>query len=137
MGASAKPESSRILIDFGEGRPSTLLTVDPATKLLLCIEMKITPEHLVQVLPKAQNLSIDQFGWTSGAVATDIPTDRSFAFIPPKNFGNVESLVGPRQRPAVDEKVGRPAPNFVLTVLDGPRKTKTITKRPSSPTRSL
>ena len=127
-GAGAKSERSGILIEFGQGRPGVLLTVDSATKLLSSIEMKIAPELLARGLPKGQTLSIDQFGWTSGAVATDIPKDRSFAFEPPKDFGKDESLVAQGQPAAADDKIGKPAPNFTLTVLDGPGKTKTITK---------
>ena len=89
-----------------------LLTVDPATKLLSSIEMKIDPEQLAQGLPKGQTVSIEQFGWTSGAVATQLPKDRSFAFEAPKDFAKVDSLVGQGQRPAVDEKAGQTRPRI-------------------------
>src|SRR5260370_11368572 len=39
--AAAKPENRALLIDLEKGRPDILLTVDPATKLLSGIEMKI------------------------------------------------------------------------------------------------
>jgi len=127
-GAGANRESSGILIDFGQGRPSMLLTADSDTKLLSSIEMKIDPEQLARGLPKGQTVSIDQFGWISGAVVTQVPKDRSFVFEAPKDFAKVDSLVPQGKRPAADDKVGKPAPNFVLTVLNGPGKTKTITK---------
>jgi len=126
--AGAKAENQAILIDVEQGRPGMLLTVDPATKLLSSIEMKIDPERLAQGLPKGQTVAIEQFGWTSGAVATQLPKDRSFAYQAPKDFAKVDSLVGQEKEPAGKDKAGKPAPNFVLTVLDGPGKTKTITK---------
>ena len=127
-GAGAKSERSGILIEFGQGRPGMLLTVDPATKLLSSFEMKIDPEQLARGLPKGQTVSIDRFGWYSGAVVTQVPKDRSFVFEAPKDFAKVDSLVPQGQPAAADDKIGKPAPNFVLTVLDGPGKTKTITK---------
>ena len=77
-----------------------LLTVDPATKLLSAIEMKIDPAQLAQSVPDRQDVSIEQFGWTAGAVATAAPKDRSFAFEAPKGFAKVDSLVAQDQRPA-------------------------------------
>jgi len=126
--AGTKAGNPAILIDLEQGRPGMLLTVDPATKLLMSIEMKIDREQLAQSLPKGQTVSIERFGWTSGAVATQLPKDRSFAYEPPKGFAKVDSLVGQENEPVGKDKTGKPAPNFVLTVLDGPGKTKTITK---------
>jgi thiol-disulfide isomerase/thioredoxin len=127
-GSGAKPASTKLLIDFGEARSGMILTVDPASKLLTSIQMKIDPLQLARGLPTGQTVSLDQFGWNSGPVATQLPKDRSFAFEIPKDFTKVDAVIGQQQRPAVDEKLGKPAPNFVLTVLDGPGKSKTLTK---------
>jgi len=122
----AKAASVTILIDLEKGQPDILLSIDTATKLLSAIEMKIDPERVVQG-PQGQAVAIERFGWTSGAVTTQIPKDRSFAYAAPKDFAKVESLMERPAQPA-DNKVGKPAPNFTLTVLDGPGKTKTMTK---------
>ncbi len=78
---------------------------------------------------RVENVSIEKLGWTSGAVSTEIPKDRSFAFEAPKGFAKVDTLLGgAEEAPANNSKVGKPAPDFTLTLLDGPGKTKTITK---------
>ena len=123
----AASEHPVILIDLQKGRPVILLNIDPATKLLSSIEMKIDPAQLAQGLPPGQHVAIERFGWSSGAVKTEIAKDRSFAFAAPKDFAKVENLMEQPEQPA-DNKLGKPAPNFTLTVLDGPAKTKTMTK---------
>jgi len=127
-GAGGQAASPAIWIEIEQARTGMLLTVDPVTKLLSSIDMKIDSELLTRGLPKGETVSIDQFGWTSGAVATQLPKDRSFSYEAPKGFAKVDSLVGKSQEPVAKENVGKPAPNFVLTMLDGPGKTKTITK---------
>jgi thiol-disulfide isomerase/thioredoxin len=123
----AKAEHAAILIDFAKGQPDLVLRIDPATKLLSSIEMKIDLERLARGLPKGEDVAIERFGWTSGAVTDQIPKDRSFAYAAPKDFAKVDNLMERPDQPA-DNKLGKPAPDFTLTVLDGPGKTKTITK---------
>jgi thiol-disulfide isomerase/thioredoxin len=73
--------------------------------------------------------------WTAGAVSTRAPADEAFAFTPPKAFTRVDDLAlaparnddeGPRYK--VQALVGKPAPDFTLTVLEGPETTKTVSK---------
>ncbi len=87
-----------------------------------------------QAAPPGQTLAIDKFGWTSGTVSTQLAADRSFAFVAPKGFTPIE---GVREQPggavpapqyAVQEKLGKPAPDFSLTLFDGPGKTRTVSK---------
>ncbi len=119
-----KPGNAGILIDLGKGAPGVLLTVDPVTKLLSSIDLKVAPEVLAD-----RKVSIEKLGWSAGVVSTEVPKDRSFAFEAPKGFAKVDTSLGAAQdAPANDSKVGKPAPDFTLTVLDGPGKTKTITK---------
>src|SRR6185312_6972494 len=131
--AADKRDDESLVIDLQEG-PDLLLRVDPATKLLSAIELKIDPTQLAKSAPPGQTLSIDQFGWTAGAISTKVPADRSFAFVAPNGFSPIEGLKeqpgGAGQAPqyAVQEKLGKPAPDFSLTLLDGPGKTKTVTK---------
>ena len=131
--SGGKAEGSAILIKL-VGGPDLLLKVDPSTKLLSGIELKIdTLQRLDKSAPPGQTLSIQQFGWTVGAVSTQVAKDRPFSLEAPKDFTHIESLkdqpgAGPAPRYAIEEKIGKPAPDFSLTVLDGPGKTRTISK---------
>src|SRR5208282_2707723 len=96
-------------------------------------QIQIDPKTLSKSAPAGQSISIEQFGWTSGAVNTQVAKDRSFAYEVPKGFAKVDSLLerpgaGEEQKFAVNELLGKPAPDFTLTVLDGPDKTRTVTK---------
>jgi thiol-disulfide isomerase/thioredoxin len=127
-GGTAKPESPELLIDLAEGQPDILLTIDPATKLLSGIDMKIDPKLVAQAAKGGQELAIDQFGWSSGAISTQVPKDRSFAYEAPKGFAKVDSILEPQAEKPSSALVGKPSPDFTLTLLDGPGKTKTVTK---------
>jgi thiol-disulfide isomerase/thioredoxin len=139
MGGTLRPapadkhDDESVIIDLQEG-PDLLLRVDPVTKLLSAIELKIDPAQLAKSAPPGQALSIDQFGWTAGAISTRVAADRSFAFVAPKGFSPIEGLkeqpggAGQAPQSAVQEKLGKPAPDFTLTLLDGPGKTRTLTK---------
>jgi thiol-disulfide isomerase/thioredoxin len=121
----AKAADTALLIDLGKEQPSLVLTIDPVTKLLSSIDMKIDPQALGG--PGGAKVTIEKLGWTAGAVSTAAPNDQAFAVATPKGFAKVESLFE-EQKPPADAKVGKPAPNFTLTLLDGPGKTKTVTK---------
>ncbi len=141
LGASIRPapateggktEGSALLIDLMEG-PDLLLRVDPSTKLLSSIDLKLDPAQLARSAPPGQTLSIQQFGWAAGPVSTQVDPKRSFAFEAPNGFTRVESLeqqqgAGQAHKYAVQEHIGKPAPDFSLTLLDGPGKTRTMTK---------
>ena len=78
--------------------------------------------------------SIERFGWTAGAIATRLPADRSFAFVVPEGFTATTDLKARAgeaagAKYAVEEMIGKPAPDFRLTLLDGPAKFREIAKR--------
>jgi thiol-disulfide isomerase/thioredoxin len=131
--AGDRRDGEALIIDLQEG-PDLLLRVDPATHLLSAIELKLDPSQLAKSAPPGRTLAIDQFGWTAGAVSTRVAADRSFAFVAPRDFSPIEGLKeqpgGAGQAPqyAVQEKLGKPAPDFTLTLLDGPGKTRTMTR---------
>ncbi len=126
--AAGKPPVSAVVVDFPADQPDMYLTIDPATKLLSDIDLKIAPELLARGAPAAWRSTVDRFGWSAGAIATDVAKDRSFAYNPPKDFTKVDSFADEQEEKPSDKLVGKPAPDFTLTVLDGPAKTKTITK---------
>jgi thiol-disulfide isomerase/thioredoxin len=118
------------LIDQPEGADFRL-EIDPATKLLSRIDLQIDPKDLARSAQAGQPVTINEFGWSSGAVNTQVAKDRSFAYEPPTGFNKVDSLerrANEEPKFAVDQRVGKPAPDFTLTVLDGPGKTRTITR---------
>lgn len=122
----AGPDS--LMVDLRDG-PDLLLDIDPKTKLLSRIDVKIDADRLAASTPPGQTLSIEQFGWVSGPIATTVAKDRSFVFEAPKGFAKVDSLAKGSEHPAESPLIGKPAPDFTLTVLDGPGKTRTVTKK--------
>jgi thiol-disulfide isomerase/thioredoxin len=106
------------------------LLIDPQTKLLHAIDLVYDPTELVQKGIQDQ-VSVDRLGWKAGSVATkDLPAD-TFAFEPPKGFTKGESIaraLGLDKKSPAEEFIGKPSPNFTLNVLDGPGKTRTITR---------
>ncbi|AMV40590.1 redoxin family protein [Planctomyces sp. SH-PL62] len=121
-----------ILIDQQEG-PDLKLTIDAKTKLLKGVDLVIDPKILERSAQQGNPVKVEKLGWDSGAVATEAAAD-AFTFKAPEGFARVESFQeegeepGGRPKFAVDEMVGKPAPDFALTLLDGPDKTKTISK---------
>lgn len=118
-----------LMLDRKEG-PDFEMIVDPETKLLKKINLVIDPEILAKTAAGGNKITIDQFGWDAGTVSTKPPAADAFAFAPPKDFKKVDSLAqGGAEDPseAAQKLVGKSAPDFTLTVLDGD-KTKTVSK---------
>lgn len=123
-----------LLIAQADG-PSLKLSVDPKTKLLTDIDMLVDPKLLERAAQQGKKVKVDKLGWVAGPVSTGPAAADAFAFKAPEGFAKVDSFQeamagGPQERPkmAVDAKVGQPAPDFALTLLDGPDKTKVATK---------
>ncbi len=125
------PGALALVLDNQDG-PDLRLEIDPATKLLSRIDFLIDAVTLARSAP-GQRLTIEHLGWTAGSVNTQVQRDLSFAYKAPKEFSKVDSFAeGPKAgempKLAVNERLGKPSPDFTLTVLDGPGKTRTITK---------
>jgi thiol-disulfide isomerase/thioredoxin len=123
----------RVLKVGSETGPSFLLLIDPKTKLLRAIDLAFDPEALAKSFPAGQKVEIRRYRWASGPVSTAPAAASSFAFAPPEGFAKVDALapaVGDDAEPKfkVQSLVGKPAPDFTLTVFDGPDKTKTVSK---------
>lgn len=123
-----------LLIAQGDG-PSLKLSVDPKTKLLTDIDMLVDPKLLEKAAQQGKKVKVDKLGWVAGPVSTEPAAADAFAFKAPEGFAKVDSFQeamagGPQGRPerAVESKVGQPAPDFALTLFDGPDKTKVATK---------
>jgi thiol-disulfide isomerase/thioredoxin len=115
------------MIEFDKGLTGFVVSVDQASKLISSIDMKVDMTQISRKSPSGPQTTIEQFGWKSGAITTELPKDHTFVYEAPKGFSKVDSLTereGPKDHPLL----GKPAPEFTLTVLDGPGRTKTITK---------
>jgi thiol-disulfide isomerase/thioredoxin len=138
LGSSIKLEDDRtvggvpykVLRITQEKGPGLRLLVDPQSKLLKAIDLIYDPTDLFEKGIQ-DNVTIDRLGWTAGTVATkDIPAGE-FAFEPPQGFTKTESIaqaIGVKDKTPVEELVGKPAPNFTLTVLDGQGKIRTLSR---------
>ena len=129
----------RVLKIGSETGPSFLLLVDPETKLVRAIDLTFDPKALADSFPGGQSVKIDRYRWASGPVETKPAPAEAFAFAPPEGFTKVDGLAQtekPKENAGDDAEpkfkvqglVGKDAPDFTLTVLDGAGKTKTVTK---------
>lgn len=130
-GTQLRLEADGVLaIDAASG-PGWRLHIDPTTKLVRRIELAATPADLAAVAPAGHVLGAPQVGWSSGPIRTEAPDAKLFAFEPPPGFSEVAALeaAAPAGAKAPEHPlVGKPAPEFSLTALDGAGKTRRLTK---------
>ena len=139
-GPAGRPaRTARSVIDLRDG-PDLLLRVDPATKLLSAIELKIDPAQWPRAAARPD--ALDRAVRLDGRRHLDAAPRRSLVRLRrPQGFTPTPDLKArpgePRPGPkyAVEETIGKPAPDFTLTLLDGPGKTRTVTNA-TSPARS-
>ncbi len=131
LGGTLTPEDDRdvagtacqaLLIDQEQGADYRLL-VDRKSKLLKGVDVVVDAEALMKGAPVKQKIEINQFGWYPGTISTEVPGPDAFTYEPPKGFTKVETFASKAEAMA-----GKPAPDFSLTVYDGPGKTKTLSK---------
>jgi len=116
-------------LELGD-EPALRVLIDPATNLIRRMEYVVDEKSAAERVPKSagelQSLSI---AWDSGEVSTGPIDAEVFAFKPPAGFARLKAAEAkPAAAPAKNEMVGKLAPEFSITVLDGPNKTKTLTR---------
>jgi thiol-disulfide isomerase/thioredoxin len=110
-------------------RPSTRIIIDPQTKLIRRIERAISAESLTEASPASASLASYTLTWNSGPISTDPPPAETTTFTPPDGFKPV--VIAQAKPPAAEEAhplVGKPAPDFELTLLNGPDHTEKVTR---------
>jgi thiol-disulfide isomerase/thioredoxin len=106
--------------------------IDPETKLVREIDVGRESKGLADTLPKPLDVEITTCRWSAGTIATQPPADSTFAFTPPEGYTKVETLanaagkIEAAPKFKVQERIGKPAQKFTLTLLDGPDKTRTV-----------
>jgi thiol-disulfide isomerase/thioredoxin len=123
-----------LVIDLEKG-PDLRLLIDPETKLAVRIEQVIDPDSIAGHAPKGVTLKAPQVAWTAGTISTEAPKPEAFAFAPPQGFSQIgaraerrEVADAKKKDEPVNDLVGKPAPAFTLTMLDGEGKTKKVSK---------
>jgi thiol-disulfide isomerase/thioredoxin len=103
------------------------LAVDPDSTLIREVALHPAADTLTGKTA-VESLSIV---WNSGAIATEIK-DGSFAFDAPKGFKKLDELMpgeAKRNEPTfLEALLGKPSPEFSMTMLDGEGKTKAVAK---------
>jgi thiol-disulfide isomerase/thioredoxin len=119
-----------LLVDQTEG-PDIRMLIDPESKLVRQIDLVYTLEEINAKAREGQKIDGASVTWKAGTIARAVPKD-AFSTVPPVGFEKVEPAAPERPQDAdkslVDGLVGKPAPDFTLTVLDREGKTKTVSK---------
>lgn len=117
-----------LLVEQGDEPPLRVL-IDPKTNLIRRMEYVLDPKGLASRVPTEGELAEMGLAWTSGPIATEAPARSPFAFQAPAGYERIEAA---KPKVAAAEArnplVGKPAPDFTLTVLDGAGKTKKVTR---------
>jgi len=111
--------------------PALRLLVDPKTNLLNRVEMVVDPKDLEAKVPGVA-LSDATIAWASGPISTTDPDPKAFAFTKPATYTEVAPVEFGKKKgddtAQVHKLVGKASPDFTLTVLDGPGKTRKVSK---------
>ncbi len=124
----AKGKTFRLLLLHRKKSPDLRLILDGKTLLVTRIEIVLSPQEI----ENEPTIVPNSIAWDAGAIATTTPDDSAFAFKPEKGVEKVatqaelEKSLGSTE--LAERWVGKPAPDFTLTVADGPGKTRKVSK---------
>jgi alkyl hydroperoxide reductase subunit AhpC len=134
-----------LFVDWPRG-PGYRLLIELESKLVARIELVHATELYNEQAPPNQRLGQLEINWAAKSIKTGVPGREAFAFQAPKGFNKVAEkdvlerplapgeirLPADAQAALMDEMkaseamIGKPAPDFKVTVMDGPGKTKVI-----------
>ena len=123
-------------IEQGDEPPLRIL-IDPETHLIRRMEYVLDPKGLAERVPSEGAIEEMNLAWDSGVItSSDLPAE-AFAFTAPAGFQRIKAAEAkpvaaagakvPGAAPK-NEFIGQVAPDFTVTVLDGPGKTKKISR---------
>ena len=124
----------KVLVATSAHKTAYRLLIDPETKLLRAIDVTLGPDALAEMLATAGKVRVTTYRWSAGAVSTDAPAADAFSSEVPKNFAKLGDPPGKGEDKAAEAPkfevqglIGKPAPEFTFTLLDGD-KTRTVTR---------
>ena len=108
--------------------PTLTLWVDDATKLIDRVDVAVKGDASASLVPNSP-LAVESLSWSAGKIATKDVPDATFSMVRPDGFSEIAKLEKDvARKKAEHELVGEPAPDFRLNILDGPGKTRRVTK---------
>jgi thiol-disulfide isomerase/thioredoxin len=107
------------------------LLIDPKTSLVRSIEVTPDARAIAALFPPGTPVKVEAYHWSAGPIATSAPA-AAFTVELPRNFTKVGELAragagDDEPKFKVHDLLGKPAPEFTLTLLDGP-KTRTVAR---------
>lgn len=128
LGNAIGPNDKLTLEPRREGDPdgTEALVVNGTIRLLID-----TRTHLIQRMELLGADSQPALTWNAGKIRTDPPAKDAFAMEIPEGIQPIAPLAGKEEqaeKPDAHPLLGKPAPQFTLNVLDGPDKTRRVTK---------
>ena len=123
--------SCRVIRIDNENVTDYLLLIDPRTNRLQGIDVVPDSKRPADDFPEGGKVTLQQFGWRAGKIVTD-PAPELFSTALPKGYSKIEPYTAapaedaPKHR--VEDLVGKPAPDFALSILDAEGKFRRVTK---------
>lgn len=108
--------------------PGIRLLVDPETSLLRGMEL------VIEAAADSRGVDLKSITWAVGSLKTAAPEPTAFRFTPPTGFAKLAEVAGdPANQPEPPARqhplLGKPAPDFSLTVLQPEGKTRNIAQK--------
>jgi thiol-disulfide isomerase/thioredoxin len=102
--------------------------IDPRTGLLAFVDLVVEGDAAKSSIAGGDT-HVESLRWSAGVVSTDPRGADAFAFRPPAGYNQVARLEGAARAGApAHPLIGQPAPDFSIDVLDGPGKTRKLTR---------
>ena len=116
-------------VELGD-EPALRVLIDAESHLIRRMEYLLDPKATADRLPKAVGeVGEMAIAWDSGPIGTDPIADETFAFKAPAGFERLKAAEPAKPvAKAKEEFLGKIAPEFTLTVLDGAGRTKKVTR---------